>query len=419
MAKIPTHLLLAVIAFSISVEAFLFQLPTSPRLEVQVSHHKQRRAALDASDNVESLEPKNSFLSLGDDLIDGFQSNVNQLTGKSTYEFGDLSRYVDRQAKNRLAMINKKTKEGLFELDKAAKEKVCQFTKKSSYQIGDISRELIRRFQEGDYATEDVWLFLKIVAIIGLNIKPIAALLPVKVLTDLLEASTAQVLGEKVVGTLVPTLTNEIELRLQEWALLGEKEKLGSALSSSINVKGLSETSQRVIAGDLVRKVATGFTGKEDYNLGDIIGKVFGRTRDDEATSTGHSPELEPPNSSTKASSARVPVEHGAPSTQSGPDRGMAENFMATPELVQQARPVLDEGPSEPVAARRNIASAIESLDTEALASFQKWDAQLLRTRRTTASPEATAWTSLLDRDFEEWDQKFLEVSAEINNDAK
>lgn len=354
----------------------------------------------DASGNEVPRSP-NPLTDLADGVVGTFQSNVNQLTGKSAYEFGDLSRYVEQQAKDGLATLNKKTQEGILGLDQAVKAKVCLFTGKGSYQVGDISREVIRRFLEGEYTMEDIWLFLKIVAIIGLNIKPIAAMLPVRVLTDLLEVSTAQALGDKVAGV----LTNEIELRLQQWMILGEKEKLVSVVSSNVNMKGLTEMGQSAVAGQLAKKALSDFTGKEDSHFGDVIRKIWGGMDNEASADSGESAEDE---SNTPAA-----VQMGTPTQPSSTETPMpaAQTLSAgdaSTTVISEDRQMTS--PTKEKVVADNPAS-LSKMDSTSLASFQEWDAQNLNARRTSASPEATSWTSLMDRDFEEWDRKFLEAS--------
>ena len=93
-------------------------------------------------------------------IVGKFQKDVNSLTGKQSYELFDLSKWV--------------MKDGISQID----QRVQEFTNKQSYQFGDITKEIFRRLQNGDYTSEDVWLFVKIIAMIGINIQPIAAALP-------------------------------------------------------------------------------------------------------------------------------------------------------------------------------------------------------------------------------------------------
>ena len=94
-----------------------------------------------------------------------------------------------------------------------------QFTKKDDYKFGDLSKEILRRLQSGQYNSDDVWLFLKIVAMIGINLQPVVPFLPAKVLMEMLEVSVAQSLADKV----TKTITTEVDRRMKGF-LVGDSE---------------------------------------------------------------------------------------------------------------------------------------------------------------------------------------------------
>ena len=160
------------------------------------------------------------------DLTRGLLKKVNEDSSSSSYKFGDISRW----------------------LDKKAKERVSKFTNKENYKFGDMSKEVIRRLRNGEYTKDDLWLFLKIVATIGINMQPVTSVLPLKVLIDLLnytmEASIAQSVGEKVVSA----ITTEIDGRVKE----------------------LVTGDRNYQMGDITKRALSKWTGKENYEIGDI-----------------------------------------------------------------------------------------------------------------------------------------------------
>lgn len=162
-----------------------------------------------------------------------FQGRVNSLTGKSKYEFGDLSRWLDSKAK----------------------EKSKSFTDKPNYQFGDISREILRRLVDGEYDRDDLLLFLKIVATIGISMQPVARLLPIKVLMDLLNLSLEASIAQTVGGKVVTSLTNELDARMKEM-VTGDREY------------------QLV---DYTKRIVNRWTGKDTYEFGDVTKFVLGR----------------------------------------------------------------------------------------------------------------------------------------------
>lgn len=165
-------------------------------------------------------------------VIGRFQKRVNSLTGKSQYEFGDLSRWVDGKVKDR----------------------VEEYTGKAVYQFGDMTRETVRRLVDGEYDREDLVLLLKIAATIGVNLQPVASVLPMKVLMDLLnlslEASIAQTVGEKVIRS----ITNEIDARMKEMVTGDRNYKVG----------------------DFTKRIVNRWTGKEAYEFGDVTKNILG-----------------------------------------------------------------------------------------------------------------------------------------------
>ncbi|KAG7360341.1 hypothetical protein IV203_035440 [Nitzschia inconspicua] len=171
--------------------------------------------------------------------INRFQGRVNSLTGKSKYEFGDLSRWLDSKAK----------------------ESAEKFTSRPNYQFGDITKEVIRRLVNGEYDRDDLLLLLKIVATVGISMQPVARVLPMKVLMDLLnlslEASIAQTVGEKV----ITSLTNEVDARMKEM-ITGNREYQ---------------------FGDYTKRIVNTWTGKETYEFGDMTKTILGRLQEREA----------------------------------------------------------------------------------------------------------------------------------------
>lgn len=160
------------------------------------------------------------------DLTRGLLKKVNEDSSSLSYKFGDISRW----------------------LDKKAKERVSKFTNKENYKFGDMSKEVIRRLRNGEYTKDDLWLFLKIVATIGINMQPVTRVLPLKVLIDLLnytmEASIAQSVGEKVVSS----ITTEIDGRMKEMVTGDRNYQMG----------------------DITKRALSKWTGKENYEVGDI-----------------------------------------------------------------------------------------------------------------------------------------------------
>ncbi|KAG7336810.1 hypothetical protein IV203_006770 [Nitzschia inconspicua] len=133
--------------------------------------------------------------------INRFQGRVNSLTGKSKYEFGDLSRWLDSKAKESAEKFNSRPNISSVTLPKKL--------------FVDWSME--NTTETICYCSSRLWPLSVSVC------KPVARVLPMKVLMDLLnlslEASIAQTVGEKV----ITSLTNEVDARMKEM-ITGNRE---------------------------------------------------------------------------------------------------------------------------------------------------------------------------------------------------
>ncbi|CAE7239955.1 unnamed protein product, partial [Symbiodinium microadriaticum] len=158
---------------------------------------------------------------------------VCKVTGKDVYELGDLSKYLDTQAKKQVAKL----------------------TGKDSYEFGDISREIARRVQESDVVDEeDLRLLLTTVVALGVGLTPVAHLLPVQLLLNLYTTSVEVELGNRAASKLTGALAQELDRRAKG-VLLG---------------KG----NEDYVLGDLtkaqIQRSVASLTGKDKYEFGDI-----------------------------------------------------------------------------------------------------------------------------------------------------
>lgn len=100
------------------------------------------------------------FGDISKSVYKSFGKSVNKITRKDSYEFGDLTKWLDSEAKS----------------------KVQEFTNKDGdYEFGDISKEIIRRVKSGEYTVDDILFLCKILVSLGMEFKPVASVLPVKV----------------------------------------------------------------------------------------------------------------------------------------------------------------------------------------------------------------------------------------------
>jgi len=166
------------------------------------------------------------------------KDKVTKLTGKESYEFGDLSRWLDQKGKEKVGNL-------------AAKDF-------SDYQVGDITKEVMRRVRSGDYQSHDVFLALRILLSAGASLTPIAGVLPLKLLIELVNLGLAQ----DLTGRLMEVLAGSLDERVKE-AVTGDKNyRLGDLTRN----KMLTELAE--------------FTGNEEYTFGDISRTIAARSQD-------------------------------------------------------------------------------------------------------------------------------------------
>ncbi|OEU16021.1 hypothetical protein FRACYDRAFT_261079 [Fragilariopsis cylindrus CCMP1102] len=164
------------------------------------------------------------------DTINTTTNTLTPGTKKSSYKFGDISKWLDKKAKDDIGKFTNKQEEG------------------DAYQFGDISKELIRRLRDGEYTRDDLLLFIKVVATIGINLTPVARILPVKVLLQLLNVSLEANIAQRVGDKMISSLTNEIDSRMKEFVTGNREYQLG----------------------DYTSNIISKWTGKEKYEFGDL-----------------------------------------------------------------------------------------------------------------------------------------------------
>jgi hypothetical protein len=176
------------------------------------------------------------------------KSLINKITEKDKYEFGDLSKHIDSKVKDRLAKLSNKNE---YEFGDLTKYLVQDFTNSTTkYQFGDITKEIIHRVTSKNYTMDDMAILMKALVSFGVGLTPVASILPVKLLIDLLNYSIAGDIGNKVVSS----ITLELDKRMKK-AITGDEQYQ---------------------VGDVTKKALLDYTGRDSYSFGDITKKVMG-----------------------------------------------------------------------------------------------------------------------------------------------
>lgn len=196
-------------------------------------------------------------------MIKNTQGKVNKITGKDRYELGDLTRWADQKAKDRIQKSRSNKTESTNSTYKYevgditrwatdfAKEKAARYAGKQTsdeYEFGDVSRTILAKVQSGEYHSEDVYLALRVLLAAGVSVIPIANVLPVKLLLQMVEFDLAKEVG----GRLTSVLATTVDSRFKR-ALTGDAEYQLGDVSKRKLLQALAE-----------------FTGKDSYEFGDI-----------------------------------------------------------------------------------------------------------------------------------------------------
>jgi hypothetical protein len=182
-------------------------------------------------------------------LAKGGFSNVSTMAESGRSKASDVIQWLDHQAKD-----------GTLAMDSTAKKAVLVFTGKSDYQFGDIAKEVIRRASSVDYNLQDILLLLKILLTLGATVTPLAKILPITVLLEMLNTSLEARLG----ATLLEALAKALDARFV----------------AAFSAEELGDLAKRSLGAAIVA-----FTGKSSYQQGDMeeaVAKIMVANNDDE-----------------------------------------------------------------------------------------------------------------------------------------
>lgn len=126
---------------------------------------------------------------------------------------------------------------------------MSSFANKEDYEFGDVTKEILRRVASKDFEWKDMVMLMKVLLSFGVGLNPIASLLPIKFLIDLLNYSIYADVGDRFVGA----ITLEVDKRMKK-AFTGDPEYQ---------------------MGDLSKKAVLSYIGKDKYDFGDVTKKVL------------------------------------------------------------------------------------------------------------------------------------------------
>jgi hypothetical protein len=245
----------------LAIQALLTPLPL--RVSSSLERRRRRFASFAQSSGDKGGQKKGyQFGDISRFLAKQAATQIKKVTQKDSYEFGDLTRFLDRQAKSKVADWTGSSEYEFGDLTRFAmstvRSRVSNFTshvdkdRKPAYQFGDITREVLRRAQAGEYDTSDLFLALRVLLSAGVGLTPMMSMIPVRWLLDLVNLGLAQDIGGRLMEVLASALDERMKI-----AITGDaKYQLGDLTKKQ-----------------LTRAITT-FTGKDEYEFGDISRKL-------------------------------------------------------------------------------------------------------------------------------------------------
>lgn len=166
-------------------------------------------------------------------------SNLSQVTERGSLDVSKVIQWLDAQGRG----TAKVAKDTAVAADAQAKA---------------VAKELLRQTTSADYSISDVLLLLKVLVVLGASFGPLAKLLPVTVLLNMLNVSLEARLGGKILEVLAESLD-------ERFLAAFTAEELGDLVKRSLRGAILSFTRKETYEqGDIQRAVTNG--GNVDEN---------------------------------------------------------------------------------------------------------------------------------------------------------
>ena len=236
-------------------------------------------------------------------LLDTLTSSICKVTGKDTYQFGDITRYIDSCAKDTWNEIQLDARDLAQQLDHEMDEKIQEisFTRGQMQEnVQNVTRTLIRKVASEEYQLSEITFLCKVLMALGADFAPVAGVLPVKLLLELFGYSIACGIAERFFTAIITELDRRLERNEEVKALPGVDEDNkddvdGVNIVDTNIVSPLSSRKQRgfdnknYAPGDLTKQAILEYTGKESYEVGNIAEKqrqegIIERVDDDRAS---------------------------------------------------------------------------------------------------------------------------------------
>ncbi|CAB9510947.1 expressed unknown protein [Seminavis robusta] len=303
-------------------------------------------------------------------LTGGIAATAQQGSGRLTSAGQKTLGLVSNKSRDVFQWMDTQAKEGTSVVQSKARDMVLGFTGKSDYQFGDIAKEVVRRASTADYNLQDIILLLRVMLTLGASVTPLAKLLPITVLLEMLNTTIEARLGGKLLEVLAQALD----------------ERFMAAFSA----EELGDLAKRSLSAAIIA-----FTGKASYQKGDIeetVSKMNNNNNNNNNDATQQEENGQDEKAVNNATTEVAVAEPLLPPSVSAPPRTL--ELRIGPDFDDWDRAFRESHPDVDIVVE-------QSLDRT--------------TRNNSQSPSATL--EALDKEFvnelEEWDRKFESMMYE------
>ena len=220
--------------------------------------------------------------------------------------------------------LDSAARSGVETSNKSARRVVLSFTGKTEYHFGDITKELLRRSTSADYNLQDVLLLLKVLLAIGASFAPLAKILPVTMLLDMLNVSLEARVGKGILEMLAGSLDER--------------------LTAAFTADEIGDAAKRGLHAGIAS-----FTGQDSYEKGDIQRAVLGR----------------------EAGEEKDDCEFAEPKYL---ELFVSEEFADWDELFRESHPDINLVLEETLESTADTTCTGKALDMKILREFEEWD---------------------------------------------
>lgn len=190
-----------------------------------------------------------SFSKIAKFLFDEITEDINELTGKSKWEPGDLLKWMNKSDYKYKFGDLTKWATGF------ATEQAAEYVGLDSNKYADFGSALVAKVRSGAYDTEDIYMALKVMLAAGSSLGVLKNL-PIPWLMQLIDAG----ISKEDDGELMEELSSNLESRI------------GSAIEEG------GEKEEKVTS--LVKD----FTGKDKYSVGDIAKVIMAQAKEKQSS---------------------------------------------------------------------------------------------------------------------------------------